>query len=184
MLDLSYTYEKVSLSRRASQTCKLTQTLGKHALALRCLLAAKSLGASISTTHSQILRLSNALTTLPTALPVSIATAIQHSLDPLLPSKPTKTADLVTFNDAFLAANETDPASVLAAWDVRVALDDNSKSHAVDALAATVKIDSATLDSTRVAVGLCRDWGVDSAKVVQAAKGRWPEASMFRAGRA
>lgn len=146
-------------------------------------MAAKELGATQATIHTLSLRLSNALLNLPTPMPITIAKPIQDTLDTLLPSKPTKATDLVALNDTFLAENKSDPASVFAAWEVKITLDSKAKSDALIALTDAVKLEKANIQDAQAAIKLTRDWGADPSKVVEAAKARWPQATVFRVGR-
>jgi hypothetical protein len=167
---------------------ELTHEAGTFAPALRCLLAAQSLGASTAWVHSAALRLSNALTSLSEPLPPSLAVPLQQSLDPLLPSKPTNVSDLAKLNEEFLSKNGKDDAEAVFAYtEAHLALEKNSKlakNKAAQALLDVVGSQNASREDAAKAISLARNWALDTQPVVEKAKTKWPQATSFRSGRA
>ena len=105
-------------------------------------------------------------------------------MDELLPSKPSSEKDITVLNESYLSSRADDPQSVLAYWEVQLALEPSAKAGAPKGLVTAIESEKATAEDGSAALRFCRDQGLSNVAVLAATKKRWPESTRFREGRA
>lgn len=150
----------------------------KFILALRCLLAARSIDASHPLNHVQSIHLRHALKSLPEPLSPKVAEVIESELSPLIPQD----ADLLKLNSDFLANNNESAAHVHAYLRTRQLLDASTADGNQKDVIRTLALPSVSLEDALRGYELLNEWRAQARyrdDYVAAAHERWPEATAF-----
>ena len=156
-------------------------TLGKYALALKCLSAAHSIDASNPALHVQLLRLRQAFNKLSEPLPPQVAEVVDAEFEALLP----KAQKLDEWNGAFLAAHKDSIPHRHAYLTCQQLLNPESKQQNEKELTSTLDADIVSLETALAGLDLLGEWGSSQAaktSYAEKASSKWPESSSFRLG--
>ncbi|KAL8736156.1 MAG: hypothetical protein Q9166_000311 [cf. Caloplaca sp. 2 TL-2023] len=150
----------------------------KYPLALRCLLAARSIDSSHSTNHEQAIRLRHTLNSLPDPLPPKISEVLDAELSSLISSD----ADLLKLNTDFLTKHSDSAAHVQASLCARQLLDPKTADENQKDVIRTLAVPSVSLEDAIQGLDLLKDWKAELRyrnDYVAAAHERWPDATAF-----
>jgi hypothetical protein len=153
----------------------LIRKLEKYILALKCLLAAAGLDGEHSKVHEQTVRFKLAIEKDIEELPPKSAEIIKSEVTLLPASKP-----LTQYNDEYLTKHRDCVRRTLSALSVRKLLSPDSASSCATDVAATIKLQSITMEEAKEALELLSSWQsaeVESFRSSAAAK--WPNATAF-----
>lgn len=152
----------------------------KYLLALRCLLAARSIDPSHPWIFEQSIRFRYTLQRLPEPLPPKTSETLEKEFTPLIPEN----ADLLKMNSDFLAENNESAAHVQASLRIRQVLDPKTSDENQKDVIRTLALPSVSLADAVQGLELLKTWGAQSQfreDYVAAAHERWPEAMAFMA---
>ncbi|KAL8905972.1 MAG: hypothetical protein Q9207_002303 [Kuettlingeria erythrocarpa] len=150
----------------------------KYLLALRCLLAARSIDASNPLNHEQAIRLRHAIQSLKEPLEPQVSEALEAELSPLIPHD----ADLLKLNSEYLAENSESAAHVQASLRTRQLLDPKTADDNQKDVIRTLVLPSVSLEDAVRGLDLLKEWKAESRyrdDFIAAAHERWPEATTF-----
>ncbi|KAL8988505.1 MAG: hypothetical protein Q9177_002434 [Variospora cf. flavescens] len=150
----------------------------KYLLALRCLLAARSIDSSHPLSYEQTIRLRHTLQSLPEPLPPQISEALEGEFSPLIPPD----ADLSKLNSHFLDGHSDSAAHVRAFLRTRQLLDPKSADENQKDVIRTLALPLVSLEDAVSGLELLNDWHAESRyrnDYMAAAHERWPEATVF-----
>lgn len=153
----------------------------KYLLALRCLLASRSLNPSDPVTHEQLIRLRHTIDASGSLIPPKVSEVINSELSLILP----KDVDLLTLNADFLHTYATSAPHVQAGLRARHLLDPASRAQNQADLLHALILDSTSLQDAINGLPLLKQWHAEvSAQKQYVAKAheRWPEATAFSKG--
>ncbi|KAK2734256.1 hypothetical protein FQN55_002873 [Onygenales sp. PD_40] len=152
----------------------------KYLLALKCLLAAHAIDSTHPEVHSQMARFRQTIDTLTEPLPAEVSEVIATDFEPLL----SKSENLTSWNDSFLAAHKSSAAHVQSALSVRRLLTPDAKAGTEKDLLSTVDLETTSLENALAGLHLLDDWKSSreaKAAYINQAQKRWEQASAFRA---
>ncbi|KAL8959496.1 MAG: hypothetical protein Q9193_003654 [Seirophora villosa] len=156
----------------------LRKPTGKYLLALRCLLAARSIDSSHPLNHEQAIRLRHTLKSIAEPLPPQVSEALEGELSSLIAPN----ADLSKLNSDFLASNSDRASNVRAFLRTRQVLDSKSADENQKDVIRTLALPLVSLEDAVSGLELLNDWHAESRyreDYMAAAHERWPEATAF-----
>ncbi|KAH8697552.1 putative acetyltransferase catalytic subunit [Talaromyces proteolyticus] len=151
----------------------------KHALALKCLLAAHAIDSSNPVLHVQLLRFRLALNNLSEPLSETISEIVTKEFDQILP----KSTDLRKWNESYLTSHKGSVDHVRGALSARLLLAPDTKAEAEKELISTLDLESTTLEKALAGLDTLDEWNSGSATkqaYIEKAHKKWSEASAFR----
>lgn len=152
-------------------------TTEKYLLALRCILATTQLSPAEPAAHFQIIRLQQALHSLPEPLPPKVSEIMTSEFSSLNPSSE---LDLQKSNDKFIEKHKDSPRHYLVGLQARQFLGYSSRERNEEEVLEVVSGEQATPEDAVQAIEIIREWGGDASKVMAKAAEKWPEANVFQ----
>jgi hypothetical protein len=167
----------------------------KYLLALKCLLAAHSIDPEQAKLHEQLIRFRLAspynlnhssarlltyrtVDALPESLPEKVNQILQSLSGKIVPPK----SSLSSFNDKYLTAHRDCARRTQSALNVRLILDESTKSANEKDLIKTLELRDIDMQEAVEGLELLKEWSSeDSVKeqYTSAARKRWPQATIF-----
>ncbi len=150
----------------------------KYLLALRCLLAARSIDSSNPTTHEQTVRYRRALNSIPEPLNAKLSEVIESEFSPIL----SKDADLSQYNSDYRSKHHNSAAHVQVGISTLYFLEPKTHEDNHKDILRTLALDSASLNDAIRGLKLLNAWKAEQRirdDYIAAAHARWPEASAF-----
>jgi hypothetical protein len=153
----------------------LTSLTEKYLLALKCLLAASSLGPEHSKVHEQKIRFKQAITSELESVPAKSAEVIKSEFT-LLP----ESADLTQYNDEYLTKHKDCARRTVAALKVRKLLSPDKATDCEKSIAGVIELPNITVEEATEALDLLKSWNSSEAESLRAAAAsKWPHATVF-----
>ncbi|KAL8863061.1 MAG: hypothetical protein Q9178_000434 [Gyalolechia marmorata] len=150
----------------------------KYLLALRCLIAARSIDSTHPTNHEQVIRFRHSLKSLREPPSPKVLEALEGEFAPLVSPE----ADLLKLNSDFLAENSESAAHVQASLRARQSIDPLTADDNQKDVIRTLAVPSVTLEDAMRGLDLLKEWEAESRYrecYVAAAHERWPDATEF-----
>ena len=162
----------------ARHSSRSNRSLGKFLLALRCLLASRSISTADSKAHEQLVRLRHTLNRLPEPLESNLSTVIEAELSSLLPPD----TDLSAFNDEFSKTHAISAPHIQAYIKARRLLGNGSDVQDGKDVLSLLQLDAISLEDAVQGYGLLKAWSIDPTlqeNYLTKARDKWPEADVF-----
>ena len=150
----------------------------KYLLATRCLLALSSLQPNHLSTHYQLIRLRHTLASSSASLNPKVLEIINTELSTTFPDLKSDT-DLSKINDDLLQKKES-AAHVIIGLQAREFLAMSSRGDNIKDMIGMVRREDAGLDDAMRGLDTLRDWDADTKEYLEAARQRWPVATIFQ----